>query len=439
MKSSSVYFTILLLALACRAEPPPSGARLTLAAATQTALADNRSLHEVRARWEAMKARVPQAAAWDDLKIGTTTSLGRFVDVPRNSFTDHMLTVEQMIPISGKNQSRARIAAAEAVGTLEELRRKELDVVLKVRTAFIRMINTRALLELNRATEASLSQTLTISRGQLEVGTQSQTDVLMAEGGVIRISEARRDLERTLSEQETQLKVLMNRDAFSALGEPVGELPAHAAVDVARARSLLLSNRPELRMASANIASAAAKVELAKREWIPDPTLSVGAQRYNDASQAVSEITAGVSFNVPWVNPRKYRAGESEAQSTAAAAQQALEGARTEALGMLRDQVTKIEVAHHHVMLSGEGLVPNARQLLEASRASYESGKVRLLDFITAQRNLLEAQSMERGHVADYQVALAELEALVGADLQLFSSGTRTAQPAPMSKKGGKR
>ncbi len=275
-----------------------------------------------------MKARVPQAAAWDDLKISTSTRVARFVDVPPNSFTDHMLTVEQMIPISGKNQSRARIAAAEAVGTLEELRRKEFDVVLKVRTAFIRLVNTRALLELNRATEGSLAQTLTISRGRLEVGAQSQTDVLTAESGVIRIAEARRDLERTLSEQETQLKVLMNRDAFAPLGEPAGELPSHAALELAPLRALILSHRPELRMASANLASAAAKVELAKREWIPDPTLSVGAQRYNESSQAVSELTAGVSFNVPWVNPRKYRAGESEAQSTATAAQRALEGAQ---------------------------------------------------------------------------------------------------------------
>jgi outer membrane protein TolC len=261
--------------------------------------------------------------------------------------------------------------------------------------------------------------------------------VLTAESGVIRIAEARRDLERTLSEQETQLKVLMNRDAFAALGEPAGELPSHAALDVVQLRALILSRRPELQMASANVASAAAKVELARREWIPDPTLSVGAQRYNESSQAVSELTAGVSFNVPWVNPRKYKAGESEAQSTATAAQRALEGAQNEALGMLRDQLAKIETSHHHVMLFRERLLPNARQLTEASRASYESGQAGLLEFISAQRALLEAQSMERQHVAEYHVALAELEALVGADLALFTSGLRT--PAPVAKSNQRR
>ena len=92
------------------------------------------------------------------------------MDVAPNSFTDQMVTVEQMIPLSGKNRSRARIAAAEAVRSLEELRRAELDVTMKTRTAFIQLVNLRALLELNRANERSLMQTVEISRARFEVG-----------------------------------------------------------------------------------------------------------------------------------------------------------------------------------------------------------------------------------------------------------------------------
>src|SRR4051812_29660094 len=109
MKRLTSVFQLFLFVLACEASPPleraaPPGKssadeKLTLAAATQAALANNPSLREARAKWEAMKARVPQAATWDDLKITTNTTLGRFVHVGPNSFTDHMLTVEQMIPV----------------------------------------------------------------------------------------------------------------------------------------------------------------------------------------------------------------------------------------------------------------------------------------------------------------------------------------------------
>ncbi len=424
MKTLSAFLCPFLLALAASAEPPDkpnANPSLTLSAATQTALANNRSIKEARAKWESLKARVPQASAWDDLKISANTRLGRFVDIGPNGFTDQMFSVEQMIPISGKNQSRARIAAAEALAGLEELRRKEIDVVMKVRTAYIRLADGYAQLELNRANDASLTQTLDITRSKFEVGGQGQADVLTAEAELIKIAEARRDLERTISDDETQLKVLMNRDAFAPLGRLADDLPTQAAFSVERLRALILCNRPELRMAQANITAAKLKMELAKREWIPDPMVSVQAQRYNEASQVVSEVSAGISFSVPWLNGKKYHAEEREAQTGAEAAQRALEGAQTEALGMLRDQLKKIETFHHHIELFRDRLIPNARQTVETNRAGYQGDKTGFLDLVTSQRSLREVESMHRQHLTDYQVALAELEALVGADLHLFS------------------
>ncbi len=423
-------FSLTILAFAETPKPPGDSAppALSLGAVTRAVLADNPSVKEARAKWEAMRARVPQAAAWDDLKISGSTRLGRFVDVATNSFTDQMLSVEQMIPLSGRNQSRARIAAAEALGGLEELRRKELDVVGKARAAYFRLAKDYALLELNRANESSLHQTLDISRAKFEVGGQTQADVLTAELEVTRLEEVRRDLERAISDDATQLKVLMNRDPFAPLGKPAAS-SAHAALPpVARLRSLIFSNRPEVRMAEAGVTGAKAKLELAKREWIPDPALSLEAQRYNGASQVASEVGIGISFNVPWLNGKKYRAGEREAQSGVDAAQRALEGARTEALGMLRNQLQKIETFQHHVELFESRLLPLARQAVQTNRTNYEGGKTGFLELVVSDRGLREVEAVSRQHLADYQMAVAELEALVGADLALFSPHQETSK-----------
>ena len=441
MKSIPFFLCSLSILLTADAEPPtrPSGGRawprlnvanrtLTLEAVTQTVLAENSSLKEARAKWEAMKKRVPQAAAWDDLKISASTRLGRFVEVMPNSFTDQMLTVEQMIPISGKNQSRARVAAAEALNGFEELRRKELDTIAKARTAYFRLAKVYALLELNRANEGSLTQTLEISRARLEVGNQGQADVLTAEGELVRIIETRRNLERAVSDEATVLKVLMNRDAFWPLGKPVEFTAQVPLPPVERLRSLIFANRPEVRMAETGVTVAKAKLELARREWIPDPGVSVEAQRYNRASQAASEVSAGISINVPWVNWKKYRAGEGEARNGAEAAQQALDSARTEALGMLRDQLQKIETFHHHVDLFADRLIPNARQTVQTNRTNYEGGKTGFLELVISDRALREVEARAREHLADYQMAVAELEALVGADLQIFSRRRETSK-----------
>jgi outer membrane protein TolC len=433
MKPIPFFLCSIFLLLVARAEPPDKRGdspppALSLSAVTDAVRANNPAIREARAKWEAMKQRGPQAVAWDDLKISASTRLARFIDVERNSFTDQMLSVEQMIPISGKNRSRERIAAAEALGALEEMRRKELDVVGKARAAYFRLAKGYALFELLRANTSSLHQTLDITRAKLEVGGQSQADVLVAGNEVTRIEEARRDLLRGISDDETQLKVLMNRDPFSQLGRPAASGARIALPPVARLRSLLFSNRPETRMAEANLAAAKAKLELAKREWIPDPALTIGMQRYNGAAQAASEVTAGISFNVPWLNAKKYRAGENAAQRGVEAAERALESARTEALGMLRDQLRKIETFDHHVELFEARLIPNARQIAQTNRTNYESGKTSFLELVMSERNTRELEARSREHLAEYQMAVAELEALVGADLQLFSPRKETSK-----------
>ena len=192
-------------------------------------------------------------------------------------------------------------------------------------------------------------------------------------------------------------------------------------------RPLVLAQRPEIKIAEAKIDIEKSKLQLARREWIPEPALSVKAQRYNDAAQAVSELDAGVSFTVPWVNFRKYSAEVREAGENVGAAQQALERSQTEALRLLRNQLEKIETFHHHVELFRDKLVPQARQAFEANRLSYESGKASFLDWITAQRNLRDLEAMARQHLTEYQVAIAELEAIIGA--QVYPLPADPSQP----------
>jgi outer membrane protein TolC len=209
----------------------------------------------------------------------------------------------------------------------------------------------------------------------------------------------------------------MNRDAFAPLGEPVAASIEPPGLSPSRLRPLLLTHRPEVRMAEAKIEAQKSKLQLAHREWIPDPAIGVKGQRYNDAAQAVSELDVGVSFTVPWVNPSKYSAGVREASEELGAAQQGLDRSQKEAVRLLRDQLEKIETFHHHVELFRDKLVPQASQAFEANRLAYESGKASFLDWITAQRVLREIEATARMHLTEYQVAVAELEAIIGAQL----------------------
>ena len=403
--------------------------RLSLAEVTRRVLQNNPAIKEAENRWSAAIQRVRQAYAWDDPRVAGESRVRRFVDVPPNAFMDQTLGIEQLIPITGKNLVRGRVAAAEAFSALQEARRAQLDVIAKARATYFQLANAYDQLEINSKNLTSLKQITDISRSRYEAGLETAANALIAETDYSKLQETRRDLERNLSDAQSQLNTVMNRDAFAPLGPPVGAAISEAALSTSRLHAITLAQRPEVQMARAKIDSEKSKLQLAHRAWIPDPAVNIKGQRYNDAAEAVSELDAGVSFTIPWVNPSKYSAGVCEARANLAAAEQGFEREQKEALRLLRDQVAKIETFHHHVELFDDKLVPQARQAFEATQLSYESGKATFLDWISAQRNLRDIEAMGREHLAHYQMAVAELEAVIGANVY---------SPAPALAKGSK-
>jgi cobalt-zinc-cadmium efflux system outer membrane protein len=401
-------------------EAPP--ARISLREVTSLVLANNPAIQQSLRKWSAAKARITQEAAWDDLRVGGSSRAARFVDVAPNAFTDQIASVEQIIPLTGKNLVRARIAAADAVAAFEQARREQLDVLAKARASYFRLMNAHAQLELNRKNLVSLRQIAEVSRSRYEVGKANAAEPLAGEVEASKLLESEQDILRNISSEQSQLNVLMNRDAFAPLGQPEETQIKSLHISMEQSRELAVANRPEIKIAQAKIDMEKSRLGLARRNWIPDPAIKVEAQRYNDSGQAASEVDAGVSFTVPWINPGKYSAAVREAKENLAAAQHEFERTNAESLGALRDVLEKVHTTKHHVDLFREKLVPQARQAFEANQFAYETGKASFLEWITAQRNLRDLEAMSQQHIADYHAALAELEAVIGTDLNLFPS-----------------
>jgi outer membrane protein, heavy metal efflux system len=386
---------------------------LSQGSVVNTVLRENPTIKAARAKWEGMKKRVPQARAWEDPMAG--------VDVERagttrfDTFSDAEWMIAQQIPISGKNLSRGRAVSAEAAATFEELRRVELDAVSRAQVAYFRLASAYGQLAITRENQDLLAQFADISRVKYEAGTQSQSDVLLAQTDLARLLQTVADLEREISDQRSTLNVLMNRPAQSLLARPVPLSFKPLRISAETARALALEQRPEIVRAQHTITAEESRLQLAKRQWIPDPQLRVEARQFNGGS-GIQEYDTGIFVNVPWVNFGKYSAGVSEAQKSVEMAQQQLAAARAETLGLVQDQLKRIETAASNYELFNGKIVPLARQTIETSRAGYESDKTSFLELITAQRMLQEAQSSALNQLAAHQVAIAELQAIIGSD-----------------------
>ncbi len=423
MKLHRVYCLLFCWPIAALAQPlphhafvPPTSV-LPLDWVLSEVASNNPSLKGAGADWRAMRERVAQQRAWDDPRLGIDAKAARFVDVPANSFADQTVSLEQTIPVAGRNKLRAHAATFDANAAHESLQQRRIDLEALARDSYYRLVNAYGQWEINRRASGFLAQIVDAARHKLESGQETQAGVLAAETDLAKLDESAFDFERQVADEETALNTLMNHPADAPLGRP--QAPAFSEINVVMDRALAaaLAHRPELLGAKEKISAARARLETSRRNWIPEPTLRVAADRYNASSEAVDDVMAGVSFNLPWFERGKYAAGIRENRELVSRAQFDLATLQTQTAQMIRGQLTKIETFRHHYELFRDKVAPLARQSIEASRVSYESGQAALTQVLAAQQSAQDSESMLLQHLTDYEIALADLSAIAGAPI----------------------
>lgn len=382
-------------------------------------LRNNPSIKSARANWEAMKQRVPQARAWDDTMAEVAFEGVGSTMMDNASGVEWMLS--QSLPVSGKNLSRSRAADAEARVEFEMLRRIELEKVNQARMAFFRLANGFLQMEINDKNRELTHQFAEISRVKYEAGLKTESDIFLAQTEEARLDETEANIRRDISDQQTLLNVLMNRSADASI--KVKPIEFHeTSFSHEKIEREALSLRPEILVANHRMDAGNAKLQLARREWIPDPQLWVKIHNYHNQNPP-NQYDTGILFSIPWINYHKYAAGINETRSGFERAQQDRETARIEALGMARNQLRKIDTFARNYVLFRDKVVPLARKTVEASRASYESDKIGFIELISARRDLQNAESTMTEHLMNHEIAVAELDSLIGREPAGHDSG----------------
>jgi outer membrane protein TolC len=418
MKLRKTLLVSLALGLSLKAAPPASGAPVDAAPTNSlklewvigAVLSNNPALKAARARWEAMRERIPQARAWADPRAGVDAE--RSDSLRFAGFTDLEWMVSQELPLTGKNRLRSKAATFEAEATLAELRRRELDLAARARAAYHRYANGQVQLEINRRNEEVLRQLTELSRQKYELGRRTQADVFVAETELAKNAELRSDLERGLSDEQSQLNTLMNLPPQNPLPAPEPIAFVEAKLDLLKMQAAALEHRPDLLGVRRRIDAAQANVTLARRAWVPDPELRIEARQFEQGG--LLEYDTGLFVSLPWFNRGKYQGAIREARKNQESAEQELAALQSETLGMVRDQLRKIETFRHHYAIFRDRVFPLARQAVEASRIAYTAEQAGIFELLGAQRSAYETESRMQQHLTDYLTALAELEPMVG-------------------------
>jgi outer membrane protein TolC len=393
---------------------PGNESELALSNIIQEVLGNNPELKAASEKWEAAKARIPQAKSLDDPQIGV-----EFEMVPHRTFElgnaeTTMYGVSQMIPFPGKLSLRGKVASKEADMAEQQYRAKKRQILAEMKSAYYELHFVHKSIGINEENKILLSDLSRIAQSKYSVGKVSQQDVLKAQVEVSKIINELIILRQEKETAEAKLNALLNRDIRSPLGKPQEFEVASFGSSIESLFAAAVENRPELKEAFYEVERSKLALSLARLEYAPDFMVEYKQRQTNAGWDGWDGM---VKVNVPLWFRTKQNYKVKEAMQDLASAESAYRGMKNGAFSQVRDLLAKVQAAERQVDLYKTGILPQAEQTFKASLAGYQTDKVDFLNLLDSQRMLLDFRLEYYRSTVDFQQRLAELEQAVGTDL----------------------
>ena len=393
----------------------PQARRISLADALGRLETRNLELRLAREEVAASEARVVAAGMFPNPGL-TATREQLSGDEGRNDET--VLALGQTLEIGGQRGARRQAARQAARAAEARFQAERQRIAFEVHQAYVRAAAAEADL-------TSLAEATAVVRRVEESGRTR-----FAEGDISRFDSSRLQIERAryetllarrrldLDEAARELALLIAPDSLAA---PAALLPAEplsglAAVEQAlelEAALAAASERAEVRAAEAEVDAARSRLSLARRERIPDVTVSGGYKHQADGLQGA---VIGLSVPVPLLNRNQGEVAEAEAQLQAAQARHDLALARAQA--EIRRAWDVHRSLRERMRTLGETLLPESAGLLETARVAYAEGEMSLVELLDAADAYRSARESVNLLLSDYLISIYDLGRATGALLE---------------------
>ena len=364
----------------------------------------NPGLKAFEQRYEAAMQRIPQASTLPDPML-QVTSFVKSVQT-RTGPQENALMLSQKLPWFGKLGSREVAASAEAEALWYAYQNQQLGLTRMVASSFYEYGYIEQAIRLTQKNKQLLQKLEPIVEEKVRTGGAINA-LLRLKVEIGKVDDRLQSLSQKRAVQSAILAELLALPASELLPWPQWTAPEPVSPDGSGLAQSIRTNNPELKMLEREIASAAARREIARLEGYPDITLGlnyiqVGRPEVNpttpDAGQDPWGVT--VAVNIP-IWREKYRAARAEAH----ASQLANENEYTDRFNALRAELSGslalLADANRRLELYGKELLGLAGQAVENSRASYEGGQTGILEVIDSERSLLDLQLLYWRAAAD--------------------------------------
>lgn len=366
---------------------------------------------------EVARARESSASAYLPSRPSLSLALGRRTAAPQEpSATVWSAELAQELEIAGQRGARRQEASARLRAERYRVDLLQRQTVADALDAYFEALAATERKKLAEAQAEAATALAKAAKARADAGLAPAIEADLAEAAAIRVGQERFAAERDLQRALARLAALVGRDPTQPLvveGELVPlALPARLEALIDRA----LEDRPDVAALEAEREAEEARASLYRRQRIPNPTLSVFAER-----EGPDELRLGVglAFPLPLPDPLvpNYRGEIAEASALAAGASAKAEAIRLRARAEVTAAARALASRKREAEAFSPEVIDRARRGLEALAAEVEAGRLPLRDALLAQQSLLE---LLRSHLdARLELCRASVELLRTSALSL--------------------
>ncbi len=344
-------------------------------------------------------------------------------------------------------QRGANMRAANATRDLNQaaLLGQDYATDLNTKQAFFNALSTQELVSVAQANLAQNDQQLKLTTEKLRLGATTRSDSLTASvsygNALVQLIQAKAN---ALTAQASLARAIGSPGMVAAVPDTTLEIRL-AALDTAALRSDAEAHAPSVVQAQAGVTAAQASLAANRAQYYP--TLSLGArQTWNGAQLPLAQAqlrenivtdpidptkqdtvyvrgprytgswSVSLSLSVPIFNGFQREASIVNADANYQSSQAKLRDARLALDASLTQDITTLEAAAAQIDVSRTS-VASAQESLRMQQERYRLGASTIVDLLTAETALNQAQTTLVQSRYNYLIARAQLEALVGHTL----------------------
>lgn len=402
------------IAFAASAAPPP----LVLSDLIAEALRVNPEIMAAQKRYEAARQRPGVESALPDpmLSVGYT-SAGKpwpLAGVGSEPTANAGLMLSQEFPFPGKRKLRGDVASKAAEADWLAYEQTRLSVVSRLKQAYHRLHYAHRALEILVQNRDVLAEFLRVAEARYSVGKAAQQDIFKAQTGRSILETRILKMEQERRAREAEINMLIARDPRTPLGAPPEILPVKLTVTLDELFQRAARASPMLQREQKMIERTELAVNLARKDYYPDYTLSAG---YFNMGSMPDMYQFRVDFKLPAWFRRKQQAGVTEQVLNLSQARRNWEAVDQSLHYRIREDLLMAETSERLMRMYADTVLPQARLALEASLASYENGSV---DFLTVLNNFTSRLDYEVNYheeMLSFHLALVRLEEMTAEKL----------------------